>query len=508
MSHQAEAIGIRYASRPGCTFLGFREVGLAVFAMDVRVLAVEAREIPPIEEFVLRFMMEGVESIEALAQLLGLPGSLVNDRLVELRRKELIDVVTVDGNGAMCRLTERGRRAAVNLTESIMQELTIPNVIYHGLLRRPIDLGSHAKRQYLRPKEAKAADLLLIRAIPNRYPTPDEFDIARLDQVLKTGRKKKKTGSERDVVAIRGILRNVYTLYEPAIMLEYETVDETRERQVAFAVDGQLQDEYETAFARANGPKRFRDLLAPEEEPIGERLKKQVSPEVIERLGAVEDVEALADRVVAVEQEVMSAKEELARADRADTRQLLKAQLETLESQLAAATKERNSRKVKYMWTPEIKEKLWEAIQTAKERLLILSGWISSEVVDASFVDAMRKALERGVRIWIGYGFDKDKRSGQEQRMRPSWQEAEVALKGLAKQFPTEMHVKDIGYTHEKRLICDNRFTFGGSFNLLSFSGERRGRGKLRHEGADLIEDDHFCCELYDRYIKMFFTDN
>ncbi len=388
-----------------------------------------------------------------------------------------------------------------------MQELTIPNVIYHGLLRRPIDLGSHAKRQYLRPKAAKAADLLLIRAIPNRYPTPDEFDVARLDQVLKAGRKKKRTGSERDVVAIKGILGNVYTLYEPAIMLEYETVDKARERQVAFAVEGQLQDEYETAFARANGPKCLRDLLAPVEEPIGERLKKQASPEVIERLGEVDDVEALADRVMAVEQEVISAKEELARADRLDTRQLLKAQVEALESQLAAAKKERESRKVKYMWTPEIKDKLWEAIQTAKERLLILSGWISSEVVNASFVDAMREALERGVHMWIGYGFDKDKQSGQEQRLRRSWQEAEVALKMLAKQYPAAMHVKDIGYTHEKRLICDNRFTFGGSFNLLSFSGERRGRGKLRHEGADLIEDEQFCCELYDRYIKMFFAD-
>ncbi len=86
------------------------------------------------------------------------------------------------------------------------------------------------------------------------------------------------------------------------------------------------------------------------------------------------------------------------------------------------------------------------------------------------------------------------------------WIEAEEVFKRLHREFPDLMTYRDIGHSHEKRLICDDRFTFGGSFNLLSFSGERRGRGKLRHEGADLITSSEFCEELYSRYLKEFFS--
>jgi phosphatidylserine/phosphatidylglycerophosphate/cardiolipin synthase-like enzyme len=290
------------------------------------------------------------------------------------------------------------------------------------------------------------------------------------------------------------------------VLLEYETLDGRQERQIAFVVEGELKEDYEAGFAKGRGLEILADLLTPHAEPIEERIKQQVAPKIAQRLGKFDDAEMLASQVATVRQQMDDARQQLAQTDRADTRSQLQDQIRELEAKLAAAEAERNARKVKYLWTPEIRAKLWEALRTAKERLLILSGWISSEVVDERFIDAIDAALKRGVKIWIGYGFDKESRRGQEHRNKGSWREAEDALASLQRSYPDQLVVRDVGRSHEKRLICDNRFTFGGSFNLLSFSGEQRGHGKVRHEGADLIEDPEFCEQLYNRYLRMFFA--
>lgn len=506
MSLQADAVARRYANRPGCRFVSFRGVGLAVFSMNVRVLSLEPRTVPPLDEFILRLMQEDITSVSELTELLGVDESLIYSRLVELRRTEVIDVAprSTDEN-LTCVLTERGRQAAQNLKQSVMQEVTIPNVIFHGLLRKPVDLGEHARRQYLKPREAKDIGLIQVPAIPNRYPHPEEIDVKQLDLVVKGLQLRKRRAASRDVVAVKSILKNVYTLYEPAVMLEYETLDGRHERQVAFVVEGQLMEEYDAVFAKGRGPELLADLMTPKPEPIAERIKQQASPQVIKQLGLYEDAEALASQVATARQEVEDAKQQLSDADRVDTRHRLQQRVTELEAKLAIAERERNERKVKYLWTPEIRAKLWEALRSAETRLLILSGWISSEVVNKEFIAELHDRLEGGVQIWIGYGFDKDRRQGQEQRNKPSWRDAEQALVKLQSEYPTRLTVRDVGRSHEKRLICDNRFTFGGSFNLLSFSGEHRGPGTVRHEGADLIEDAAFCEELYERYLKLFF---
>lgn len=222
-------------------------------------------------------------------------------------------------------------------------------------------------------------------------------------------------------------------------------------------------------------------------------------------IGRLDDVESLATQAAIAKQAVEDAERRLDEADAPDTRQVLERELAEARKRAEVAEAERDRRKAKYLWTPEIRDKLWEALETCRERLLILSGFINSDVVNQEFEDALRAALGRGVKVWLGYGFDKDNRKGQAQREDPRWKEAERRLATLKREFPQLIVYKDVGRSHEKRLICDDRFTFGGSFNFLSFSGEQRGRERLRHEGADLLEDPEYCEQLYERYLKLFF---
>ena len=149
--------------------------------------------------------------------------------------------------------TKEGHRRGGCLERKLMQEMTIPHVYFHGLLWQPIGCGQLRGTRFLKPKEASDQNLTLIRPIPNRYPYPEEIEIEALDREVKRGRRPGKDSPSRDVVAVKSVLKTVYTMYEPAVMLEYETTDERRERQIAFVVDGQLKDGYEEAFLRGRG---------------------------------------------------------------------------------------------------------------------------------------------------------------------------------------------------------------------------------------------------------------
>ena len=56
-----DSVAKRYAHRPGCRFVGAEEVGIAVFLMDLRIIVVKSREIPAIDEFLLRSLALSVE---------------------------------------------------------------------------------------------------------------------------------------------------------------------------------------------------------------------------------------------------------------------------------------------------------------------------------------------------------------------------------------------------------------------------------------------------------------
>ena len=505
MPIDAECIARRFAIRPGCRFRGYKAIALPVFSMNLRVLCIESSDIPPIEEFLLRLIQVGVKIPEQLAGLLGLEEGLVHDHLVDLRCQELIEVKDGDCKKILCSLTEKGVVAAASLSRESIKTITIPQVLYNGILRSIVDVGSNARRQLLKPKEAKDDAYEWVKAVPNRYPHPEEINIAELSTAFKKGRKKRGT-SELEIIAVKTVLSKVHTLYEPTIMIEYETEGNKEERQFSFIVDGRPVEAYEQALKSVEFQKTIEDISSIQTPRLEERLRQQTSYEEIQRFGRIDDVEQLAAKELATQQKLDDKRQETRESDRSDTRDRLQEEIFRLEQELAEIKKERESRSVKYLWTPEIKTLFWDSINTAKERLLILSGWISTYVVNDEFIVALRAALERGVRIWIGYGFDKNSPRGREQRLKPEWTAAVSALDSLQREFPLMFKHRDVGRSHEKRLICDNLYTFGGSFNLLSFSGDNHFRNNsLRHEGADLIRDSQFCEQLYERYERLFF---
>lgn len=107
---------------------------------------------------------------------------------------------------------------------------------------------------------------------------------------------------------------------------------------------------------------------------------------------------------------------------------------------------------------------LHSKIASAKKSIMILSGWLSSRVVDKQFLRALESQLAGGVVCHIGYGWQDSKGS------HSAGDDLRVALSGLselAKKYPNQLHVAEYA-THEKMLVVDSEVVVFGSANWLS----------------------------------------
>lgn len=129
-----------------------------------------------------------------------------------------------------------------------------------------------------------------------------------------------------------------------------------------------------------------------------------------------------------------------------------------------------------------------QALETAKERLLIESPWVK-RATDAH-MGRFRRMLERGVMLYVLYGI-----SGAEEHDERTLRK----LRELNEEFPdlfrlvhlpalfARLGIRMTG-THRKMVIKDNEFTLVGSFNYLSLgSTEQR---KVANEQSVMITTD------------------
>ncbi len=117
---------------------------------------------------------------------------------------------------------------------------------------------------------------------------------------------------------------------------------------------------------------------------------------------------------------------------------------------------------------------LHETLSSARDSIIILSGWITKHVVNEKFIELTREALRRGVSVYIGYGYNN---FNNQPGVSPS---TRIALDNLlnlekwTKDKNGDLLVKQIMYeekeSHMKLILCDNKFTVLGSNNWLSNS--------------------------------------
>lgn len=147
--------------------------------------------------------------------------------------------------------------------------------------------------------------------------------------------------------------------------------------------------------------------------------------------------------------------------------------------------------------------KLIQALNNSHQRLIIICPWLSEYVLKPSMKDLFVKALKREIKIDIGWGHLGDVGSKKDlikenllpTSNRDKGQRLNTAVEWLSEQeliFPN-LKLKILG-THEKILICDQKFLMIGSHNFMTsnVSSEERELGIWTndpHKINEIIEE-------------------
>lgn len=142
-----------------------------------------------------------------------------------------------------------------------------------------------------------------------------------------------------------------------------------------------------------------------------------------------------------------------------------------------------------FLHDQEIRRKLLVALSTAEHEVDIISPWLSRYAVDRNLISLMEKALQKNVTIKILYGIN-----GANDSYKERLNTSETIATELSHRFKRYDKLFKIqkDNTHEKILLCDERFYMVGSFNLLSFAGNFRANTRreimLYSENPELIK--------------------
>lgn len=127
---------------------------------------------------------------------------------------------------------------------------------------------------------------------------------------------------------------------------------------------------------------------------------------------------------------------------------------------------------------------LMNAIDSVRNDLCILSGWIRSSVIDKRFEKAAEAALRRGASIWIGYGYRDQTGTHQVDKAARKRLEA-LGKKSRQSKWPGSIHVAELP-THEKVLTKDDEYVIYGSHNWLSNSAFRNSERSIKLKSSHL----------------------
>ncbi|MNY05998.1 Cardiolipin synthase A [compost metagenome] len=153
-------------------------------------------------------------------------------------------------------------------------------------------------------------------------------------------------------------------------------------------------------------------------------------------------------------------------------------------------------------------ELLLQAVQLATKSIQILSPWMLYTVVDKTFRQSLQESLNRGVDIWIGFGYKPSKFTLEEidkivqlDNFGSNLENTREAIEGLFGMLKDQLaYVPPI---HSKILLVDDQFLFIGSHNWLSNKGKRN-----RDEISCLLTKRESVEYVRKQYLELVFRKN
>lgn len=130
---------------------------------------------------------------------------------------------------------------------------------------------------------------------------------------------------------------------------------------------------------------------------------------------------------------------------------------------------QKEAHKIDFLHDYEIRQVLLSTFRIAEHEIDIISPWVSKHAVNNELITEMENALKRGVSLKIIYGIDGSSDSSMKRKS-----ESQAIINDLSKRYKKygSKFKARLDNTHEKLLLCDDKYFLIGSYNLLSFGGD------------------------------------
>ena len=431
-------------ARPGYDLVSFKEAGLPVYVLKLRILVLERKELSPIEEAVLKAVRAGLDSPGSIFEFLGLSRTVLTPVLASLNTTELINYSRGAADAdAKVTLAAKGRLALAEAATVKPQERVV-SVCFDALTKKLLMM---APEQLDRSRDMRALGYFEVPTGSSKRPEVEDIPLQDFDKVLaRLSVTNEPTGT---LLAVRRIERRELHFLR-CVMLFYKNHAQPPEVEVAFWREDGPAMEHEVRFQAVGGPDLVgaRLLMAEAASTTGVAL-----PEILAAITSPEPP--------SVEVGAQPGQAPMRSAPEAVVAKPSAPEVETMQTLLC------------HEHPPFLKK----ALLSAKHRLVIVSPWIRDSVIDWPFIASLEALLRSGVEVYIGYGIEKADGNGKRNAAKDKpdiTPRAEADLRELANRYK-HFHFVHVGNTHRKSLVCDDQFAVVTSFNWLSYKGDSQG---------------------------------
>lgn len=478
----------RYQERAGYRLADVAEIGIPVYSLNVRVLTLAHKRLPPVEEFLLRSLSLKLCTVDEISQYLGLPREVLKPAFANLAQTENIALTAQQGLQSWT-LTKKGQTTLV-ASEIIAPEERTFQIHFDAVIRKPTLYKYQKLTKY---RELKEDGLIEIEVFPPKRPQLNDISPGDIERVLKTV--PGLTDQRRDVLAVRS-LENIKKGFVRGVGLFFKG-SKQGDSQLAFVIDGMLSTPHELAFAGSEGFKRLVDHIA--EDP-DERAEVSTAKEIVSlQVSQLDEAHKVDTSTAHAEAQIAEQTEALRVTENEKERVVLLERLKDAQDELERLRSEAKRIPVRDIYVKDHPPLLQDALITTQKRLLIISPWIRAKVVNHDFLKKVETLLQKSVSIFIGFGTSEEK--DKTDNMFPNDQLSLEKLRQLADKFPA-FHLKRLGNTHAKVLLKDSEFVAVTSFNWLSFRGDPD--KTFRDEQGTLIQQPEHVDKKFNELVKRF----
>ena len=429
--------------RPGLQLVGIVDAALPVTILKVDVLAQERKELPLLEEFILRFVHAGVVELDELAGLMGLD----RDQVLTSSAVQITENHLRRSPSAQLSLTAEGLE--VTRTLSAIQPVIKPiSITFDRLLW---GLQDYVQSSLIKKQDAKDRGLLLLPAERSARITTSDVTVEEFNALLLARPSRIR---EIEILRVRKIASQNQHRYIPADLLVYGDTS-TGEIELGLCIEGELRPTHGLQLAAIDAVSRLELAVGkPEPRPTLDPDLERIRVSQAELDSKVDDVE-------------------------------------TPTSTKASLVPEPAVPEVRSVSVFEHPDLLSQALGSARKRLLIMSPWIKGTVVTTEFLEKLDRRLRAGVVVHIAHGMGHDDSGSHEWALR--------RLRNLHDRYPEKFTFARMKNTHAKILIFDGTW-INTSFNWLSFKGDPNRTFRME-EGTLVTIPDHVD-NAYDQYVQ------